>query len=143
MANGTLPSGALRELLDQHAELRRYVEECEALMDHFEDGEPVAGDLAKAVAKLRIAFEAHNKYEESILRPVLIAADAFGPVRVDQMVEEHIREHRAVKATLGEATVASLRETFAALRKHLGEEERYFLSSKVLRDDLVTVESSG
>jgi hypothetical protein len=36
-----------------------------------------------------------------------------------------------------------LRGALDQLRVHLQAEERYFLSSKVLRDDLVTVEGAG
>jgi len=143
MGNGTWPGAALRELLQQHAELRRIVADCEALIERLDEGEDVAGELAHAVAKLRVAFEAHNKHEESLLRPVLIAADAFGPVRVDQMVDEHIREHRAVRATLDDLSAEALAETLRTLITHLEEEERYFLTSKVLHDDLIIVEGGG
>jgi hemerythrin len=143
MANGTWPGAALRELLEQHAELRRMVAECEDLIDRLDEGVDVSAALGHVVAKLRVAFEAHNKHEESLLRPVLIAADAFGPVRVDQMIDEHVREHRAVRATLDDLSADTLQQTLRALITHLEAEERYFLSSKVLHDDLIIVEGGG
>lgn len=139
------PSATLRDLLAQHAELRDRVAVCELLIGRLESGAEGAGAgaLALEVAKLRLAFDAHNRYEERLLRPVLIEADAFGPVRIDTMIAEHVREHRAVSATLDDASLDALRATLETLTRHLDEEERYFLSSKVLHDDLVTVEGGG
>jgi hypothetical protein len=59
------------------------------------------------------------------------------------MIDEHVREHRAVASTLDDASADALRATLDMLARHLEEEERYFLSSKVLHDDLVSVESGG
>jgi hypothetical protein len=36
-----------------------------------------------------------------------------------------------------------LRATLYELRAHLAAEERYFLTARVLRDDVVSVEASG
>lgn len=116
------------------------VDTCLNAADRIDAGEPAEGELAQAIARLRIAFEAHNRHEEALLRPVLIAADSFGPVRVDQMIDEHIREHRAVRQTLAEIELDGLVDLLATLRKHLDEEERWFLSPRVLRDDIVQVE---
>jgi hypothetical protein len=100
--------------------------------------------LTREVARIRLAFDAHNMYEEQLLRPVLEAADSFGPVRIDHMVKEHVAEHRAMRKDLAGWTVTSvLRETLAGLRAHLDAEERYFLTAKVLRDDVITVEGAG
>jgi hypothetical protein len=99
--------------------------------------------LTREVARLRLAFDAHNRFEEQLLRPVLLDADAFGEVRVERMCEEHVGEHRAIRAQLGTEATADLRAVIASLRAHLDAEERYFLSAKVLRDDLVMVEHAG
>jgi hemerythrin-like domain-containing protein len=142
MGGTPFPSAALRELLHQHDELRQMIDTCLALVDRLEGGAAVAGDLAQAIARLRIAFEAHNRHEEALLRPVLIAADAFGAVRVDQMIEEHVEEHRVVRQTLASIEVDGLVEILTTLRTHLEEEERWFLSPRVVRDDVVSVEGS-
>jgi MFS family permease len=34
--------------------------------------------LTREVARLRLAFDAHNRFEEQLLRPVLLATDSFG-----------------------------------------------------------------
>jgi iron-sulfur cluster repair protein YtfE (RIC family) len=138
------PNTALQELLAQHAKLREMMDRAEQLADELDgnDGDP--SQLTREVARIRIAFDAHNTYEEQLLRPVLEEADAFAPVRIERMVAEHVAEHREMRKNLAAWTVTSiLRDTLAGLRAHLDAEERYFLSAKVLRDDVVSVESAG
>jgi len=38
---------------------------------------------------------------------------------------------------------SAVREMLASLRQHLEAEERYFLSARVVRDDLVVLEGGG
>jgi len=136
-------SRALAELLAQHEVLREMMTSCERLADEIEEGCLEPSLLAREVARLRVAFDSHNRYEEQFLRPVLKDVDAFGEVRLDHMVTDHVEEHRLVRAGLDSSELGELRLTLDRLRGHLTAEERYFLSSKVLRDDLVSVESSG
>lgn len=137
------PSTALKELLTQHATLRELMTACLSLADAVDAGSGDPNRLVREVAKLRIAFAAHNEYEESLLRPVLLATDSFGAVRIEAMVAEHVDEHRAMRAQLESPVTAELRDVLAGLRAHLEAEERYFLTSRVLRDDIVTLEGSG
>lgn len=138
------PSRALTELIAQHDSLREMMDRCEDLADTLDahpSGDPIP--LTKELARLRLAFDAHNKYEEQLLRPVLLEHDSFGPVRVERMVEDHVHEHRAIRDRLGSPATSALRDVIETLRAHLDAEERYLLSSKVLRDDLVTIEGAG
>jgi hypothetical protein len=59
------------------------------------------------------------------------------------MVEDHVNEHRALQRRLVATTPAELRDVIETLRAHLDSEERYLLSPRVLRDDIVTIEGSG
>jgi hypothetical protein len=138
------PSKTLAELIAQHDALRGMMDTCDDLANKLE-GDPNADPaaLVREIAKLRIAFEAHNKFEEQLLRPVLLEHDAFGPVRVDRMVEDHVHEHRAMAQRLGSPAIEGLRDVIETLRAHLDAEERYLLNAKVLRDDLVTIEGAG
>jgi hypothetical protein len=137
------PSRALAELAAQHAALRGMMDRCEDLADELDAGHMGPMQLTREVARLRLAFDAHNRFEEQLLRPVLLGTDSFGEVRVERMFEEHVGEHRAMRAKLGSNATADLRMVIANLRAHLDAEERYFLTAKVLRDDLVTVEGGG
>jgi len=136
-------SRALVELLAEHDALRELMRHCEALADELDDGRIEPACLASEVTRLRIAFDAHNRYEEQFLRPVLGDIDAFGEVRLDRMVADHVEEHGLVRAGLDGNVTDELRLTLDRLRNHLAMEERDFLSPKVLRDDLVVVESGG
>lgn len=137
-----VPSKLLAELKHQHDHLRQMMDRCEQLADELDAGKGDASDLTREVSKLRIAFDAHNRFEEQLLRPMLRELDAFAEVRIDQMVADHIDEHRTMRRHLDGPTM-ELRASLYELRAHLAAEERYFLSSKVLRDDLVTLEGSS
>jgi iron-sulfur cluster repair protein YtfE (RIC family) len=137
----TRPSHALALLAEQHRQLREMMAECEALADALDAGRGDPSQLLGAVAALRKTFDDHNELEEELLPPVMIDTDWLGAVRVSRMVEDHIEEHgalaRELAASTSTAASAELRSVLASLRDHLDTEERYFLSPKVLRDDLV------
>jgi hypothetical protein len=130
------PSDLLGELAAQHAGLRRMIAHCEQLADGLDTGSVDPSQLVREVAQLRIAFDTHNQFEERLLQPVLLDADWLGAVRVSRMVEDHVEEHRALGRGLDTRASAELRDVLANLRTHLDTEERYFLTGKVLRDDL-------
>ena len=153
-------SSALDELWEQHALLREIMERCADLADQVDAGEAGPGPLLDEVARLRTAFDAHNQFEEQLLRPLLLDVDwrpramdlagggcpappwpegtpaGMGTVRVSRMALDHVQEHRAMRIGLGATPTSELRGVLAELRAHLESEERYFLSRKVLRDDL-------
>lgn len=130
------PSRALDTLAAQHATLRERIDRCEELADEVDAGTADASQLLREVARLRIVFEEHNQFEEQLLRPLLLDVDWLGAVRVSRMVEDHVQEHRVMWQGLGATVTGDLRGVLASLRDHLATEERYFLSRKVLRDDL-------
>ena len=130
------PSKLLAELMQQHDGLRAIMDRCDELADQLDIGKGDPGALAREVAQLRIAFDAHNKFEEQLLRPVLREIDAFGDVRVERMFIDHVTEHRTMRLSLGDGTTNALRGAIDNLRVHLQAEERYFMASKVLRDGI-------
>jgi Hemerythrin HHE cation binding domain len=123
-------------LARQHADLRERISRCEQLADRFDADLLEPAQLLREVAALRIAFDAHNQFEERALRPVLLDADWLGAVRTARMVEDHVEEHRALRRDLDVGRASELRAVLASLLRHLEAEERYFLTRKVLRDDL-------
>ena len=137
------PSHILSELIAQHDALREIMDRCEDLANDVEKRDADPTPLTREIARLRTTFDAHNHFEEAILRPVLIAEDPFGAVRVDRMVEDHVHEHAAMRARLGAPAIDALRDIIETLRAHLAAEERYLLTSKVLRDDTVSVEGGA
>jgi len=125
----------LAELLAQHQALRVLMDRCGELADVL-DATPGAdpAPLASELAHLRLAFDAHNKFEEALLRPVLIEHDDLGKVRIDRMVEDHVNEHHEMRSQLMSPTTAALRDAIETLRAHLDAEERYLFTAPVLRD---------
>lgn len=133
-------SQALRELRAQHDALRGLLDTCERVADALDIGEATPPQLQQEVVLLRIAFDAHNDFEEQLLRPLLRQADAFAEARITRLVDDHVAEHRAMRAHLVANETTELREVIDTLRAHLEAEERYLLVDRVLRDDVVTVE---
>ncbi|CAN5424345.1 hypothetical protein BH11MYX1_BH11MYX1_00470 [soil metagenome] len=134
--------GALAELIAQHDALRELMTRCEQLADELDTtgGDPVV--LLHEIERLRAAFATHNTYEERILRPVLLAEDRFGAVRINRMVEDHVNEHAELRSRLGSAVTADLRDVIETLRAHLEAEERYLLSSNALRDGVAPIKEA-
>src|SRR4029453_8013965 len=118
------PSRALEDLCAQHAELRRMMSRCEDLADDVDAGNSSAAELVREVATLRLAFDAHNQFEERLLRPLLIDMDWMGAVRVSRMIEDHVEEHRTMRSALVATPTSELRGVLASLREHLTTEER-------------------
>jgi iron-sulfur cluster repair protein YtfE (RIC family) len=138
------PGRALVELKAQHDALRDIMDRCEELADELDArGDVGPLTLTLEVARLRQAFDEHNKFEEQLLRPVLLEGDAFAEARIDRMVEDHVGEHRAMRAQMAATETSELRDVIEMLRAHLDAEERYLLTARVLHDDVVSVESAG
>ena len=136
MTTPLTPGRALDTLAAQHATLRERIDRCDELADEVDAGTADAAPLLREVAQLRIAFDEHNQFDEQLLRPLLLDVEWLGAVRVSRMVEDHVEEHRAMRVGLAATPTGDLRGVLASLREHLATEERYFLSRKVLRDDL-------
>jgi iron-sulfur cluster repair protein YtfE (RIC family) len=139
----TTPGTMLEELLRQHEVIRQLSVLCDELIQVVEVDASRVPELVLAVSRLRWAVTSHNSLEEQLLVPVLSETDSFGAERVARMAASHRAEHAGIGQRLEDPVIASLRQTLGLLRAHLEEEERTFLTSRVLRDDLVTVEGTG
>jgi len=136
MTTSIRPSAALATLAAQHHHLREMIADCERLADELDLGRIEPAQLLRAVTTLRKTFDAHNELEETLLPPVMIDTEWMGAVRVARMIEDHVEEHGALTRELETSTSYELRSVLASLRAHLDTEERYFLSPRILRDDL-------
>jgi hypothetical protein len=130
---------AARELLlTQHTGLRHLLADAEELARRLSVGQSVTAALADSIAALRRALAQHNQTEESLLEPLLSAApDAYGPARIQRMLDEHKAEHAAMRAALARGipeVAAGMVELAEMLRAHLDAEERTFLHPAVLRE---------
>jgi hypothetical protein len=125
--------GAL--LLEQHAALRSRIGRCGSLAHRWREGEPVAQQLATELVRLRGDFSEHNRIEEQLLAPYLAKSDAWSPLRIERMLDEHAAEHAeffiALEGTT-EEVAAGFVDFAAQIEAHMAMEEETFLSAKVL-----------
>lgn len=115
----------LAELIAQHDSLRGIMGLCQELadlLDDHPDGDPTP--LTRELARLRLAFDAHNTFEEQLLRPVLL-----------DMVDDHIHEHRSIGERLGSPATMAVRDVIETLRAHLDAEDRYLDRAGAARPD--------
>lgn len=142
MREPIFPSAIRRALLDDHIRLRRLLRDLEEVAGRMLAGEPVSQELRATALMFRRALDAHNTIEEAHLKPLLQSVDAWGDVRVDQMLIDHLEEHKSLLLALSVADamrMAAAVPSFAEdLRAHMELEEKTFLSGEVLRDDFIT-----
>lgn len=129
------PTEALQELREQHDDLRELIDSCEYLADEVDRGDCTSWHLTREMIRLGKAFDAHNTFEEQLLRPLLRGTDAFAEARLARLVRDHVAEHRTIRDQLGSRQTAQLREVIDTLRAHLDAEERYMLTDHVLSAD--------
>jgi len=105
--------------------------------------------LLELVDRLADGLEAHNRYEEQLLEPLLREADVWAPERIAQMLEHHRNEHAMLVAEWRRLTRAgeslgdlatSVYGVANSLYQHMDLEEREYLNPRLLRDDLVATE---
>ncbi len=137
------PSQARALLLSQHDRLRQLFNEIQHVADRVLAGEGVAAELQEVLARLRVAFAEHNTSEEALLEPILRLDYAWGPPRIERMLEEHAAEHASFRLSMAGPDLevaARMAELIEDIDAHMAAEERTFLSPGVLRDDCVLID---
>lgn len=145
------PSQIRRELLDQHLALRTLMADAGRIAHRCEDGEAAKEELRHALVRLTDLFRMHNRREEELLRDVFPNLDAWGPVRAQVMVEEHVDEHSDLFQALmaaastddAHAAAAKAKALFDRIVVHMDREEKVFLNGEVLSDDATPPDSFG
>jgi DUF438 domain-containing protein len=129
------PSEIRKELLGQHNAIRGKMAEARHAAS--------ARELHRLLVEVGELFRAHNAREEELMTDVFPTLDAWGMVRAEVMVGEHIDEHREIFETLlvanatSDAVVAKKKaiELFDRILDHMHREEKVFLCEEVLTDD--------
>lgn len=145
-------TAARREVLEQHVALRRLLRCVDAAARRVLSGAPANDlELPALMRLLRKTLLDHMAFEERFLVPVLHDVDPWGPERATHFLAEHERQ-RAVLATLDDealtghgaaALAVVLRSLVTDILLDMQEEERDFLTSEVLHDDLVVCDQNG
>ncbi len=136
-------------ILDEHTVIRDVLEEIDETLGEMTRRVPGAiGRLRGTLRTFQDAFLRHLNHEETVLRPLLVDVDAWGPARVEAMDEEH-RAQRAAIAELSrlaldvdlDATVQRIEDFVRRLRADMDGEEHHALSPEVLRDDIIVIDT--
>ncbi len=132
-------------LLDEHAAIRAILCDAIVAVERCRRGVPARDELHAALGRLSTAIAAHNAHEEELLREIVPKLDAWGAVRTEVMLEEHLQEHEELSAAVhaagttadvGTAVLAVERLTMQ-MREHMANEELTFLGEELLNDDAV------
>ena len=139
------PSQIRIELLRQHEEIREAITATRSAATRS----PVdLHGLRTSALRLADRLRRHNLDEEELLQAVLSTADAWGPMRIEIMNEQHVAEHEQLWSALLEvgstSEVDALRQiVLGAIDRvlgHMAREETVYLSEDVLRDDAVVID---
>jgi hypothetical protein len=127
------PSQVRAELLGEHFELRRLIEQTRALLDG-EHGEA----LHVCMERLGDALYRHSKHEEQAVRGILEPIRARTPKRYAVMDDAHIAEHarlvdvlRGLRSVEGAARRRGIAGVLDELEAHMTEEEQVLLAEDV------------
>jgi iron-sulfur cluster repair protein YtfE (RIC family) len=146
------PSQVRARILEVHRSLRASLDRVVALADAVDGGTATVGALRAEIDDLARSLRDHDALEDEILAPVLADTDAFADVRTRQLVEHHEAHRRELEQGLQRlvnthsdvgAIALLARETMAALRADMDQEERELLDPGVLRDDTITITPSA
>ncbi|MCA9580712.1 MAG: hemerythrin domain-containing protein, partial [Myxococcales bacterium] len=145
------PSAIRERILEDHATLRRIVARIDDLGEQVRVGrEDLFRELCIAARDLHGALLRHLDREDRLLRPFLQTSDAFGPVRVDKLDEEHTAQRAelvALVSRLGALSPEDLADYLIGFGRRLLEdmkhEEGTILHPRFLKDDLVHVDLGG
>ena len=117
---------AIAELDAQHQELRGMMDRCLEVADAVDNGSSAEIELQHEVERLRQAFDAHHRFEDALLRPLLRNARMTG-ARAAIAENAHRTEHRSFRCRLGMGRAApptrDLRVVIAGMRAHLDDED--------------------
>ena len=134
------PSQVRAELLGEHFELRRLVEDARSALRNGQP--PPRTELRTAVERLSDALRTHSQHEEHALRVIL--ASVTGRKHPDAVMDEaHVSQHARLVAVLRAALDAAdpvavdaqVGQVLDDLEEHMAEEEDVLLGEDLLGDE--------
>ena len=146
-----MPSEVRRKVLSQHREIEQMLAELEAGVAQLGEGSVDAAQVKRAAYALRGILELHMNFEEAHMMPAIHEADGFGPERVRRLVTEHAAQRKELDRLVDGIREASSPVDLAAgvtklasmLRTDIEEEEREYVTDKLLRDDIIPTDTFG
>ena len=146
-----MPSEIRRKVLSQHREIEEMLSELEAGVAQLGTGAMKADQVKRAAYALRGILELHMTFEEAHMAPAIAEADGFGPERVRHLHAEHAEQRSELdqlvdairEAGSPDDLVAGVTRLAAMLRADIEEEEREYVTDKLLRDSLIPTDTFG
>lgn len=123
-------------VLAEHVLLRRHVAE---ISRHCRStaSERQRTHLVSALDELKELLHRHLAYEERALVPILLEADAWGPVRVERLEQEHAQQRLVLVALSEDASERPVEELVeellwfvTALERDMDDEDRTLLEDE-------------
>lgn len=139
---------ARRSIVRQHIQIRDLLDRAQAVAEAALDGRPPSPDaVASAVGDIRATMEVHLTFEEAVLLPLLGDDFPLGPKRAAHLLDEHKQQRKVLASLHKEAEkfpelpilAAKLSFLTSWLLADMVEDERSFLDSEVLHDDIAVV----
>jgi iron-sulfur cluster repair protein YtfE (RIC family) len=155
MSSAFIDTSEVRErILAEHRLLRTMISNVATTAEETLRHREQQPHLCAALATLRSAIERHLDYEERVLAPVLLRADAWGPVRAAHMTTEHAGQRALLLAlTLLAVTedagggvrsatglVDEIQGFVQSFERNMREQEAMLLSAEALGEEVVVVD---
>lgn len=148
------PNDTRSDALGGHEALRRH---CREVLRLGRRAGEDAGDhtarrlLAEEIGALVAAIRANLGQEFDVLRPLIAAADAWGPARVQQLDDSHAHREDAAAAAERATTSAADTDQLVATARRLVQElmralqwtARDVLGEELLRDDVIVIDQES
>lgn len=128
-------------LMTQHQAIRTSLATCLEIAKRLRTDDADEAELELALERMRSDVYQHNLSESALIRPLLSQSKDWGDLLVGRMIEEHLAEHVAMWTVLEQparVVAFELEELAEDLDAHMAAEERTFLASHVLRDDVIS-----
>lgn len=146
-----MPSEVRTKVLSQHREIEQMLSELEAGVAQLGQGGVDAEQVKRAAYALRGILELHMNFEEAHMVPAIKEADGFGPERVRHLHADHAQQRQELDRlvdTIREASspddlTASVKRLADMLRNDIEEEEREYVTDKLLRDNIIPTDTFG
>lgn len=146
-----MPSEIRGKVLSQHREIEQILSELEAGVAKLAEGSVEPAQVKRAAYALRGILELHMNFEETYMVPAIEEADGFGPERARHLHSEHAEQRQELDRLVDAIREASSTDDLAAivtrlaemLRSDIEQEERDYVTDKLLRDNIIPSDTFG
>lgn len=146
-----MPSEIRAKVLSQHREIEQILAELEAGVAQLGEGSVEPAQLKRAAYALRGILELHMNFEETYMVPAIEEADGFGPERARHLHADHDEQRRELDRLVDAIREASSTGDLAAsvtrlaemLREDIEQEERDYVTDKLLKDNIIPSDTFG